>query len=228
VKKCSRCGEEKPLDEFHKLARSRDGLRCECKTCKAARYQKNREAILAQRAAWRAAHPEKIAARDAAYREAHPEKIAAYRAARRATAEGWATNALSGAKKRAKKRGVPCTITIELLLLLRARAIYCPALKRELKYGGGPLAPNSATLDCIDPALGYIPGNVVIMSFRANTIKQDATAEELRQVADFVKEITPLSRAKIAANSVSDEETVLDCPVAVWDTTRVSAKETTP
>jgi hypothetical protein len=191
---------------------------------KAAYYEENRKAILAQQAAYYEENRKAILAQKAAYDRAHKEEKAAYRA----TAEGWAKTTLKNAQQRAKKRGVPCTITVELLLRLRAPAIYCPALKLELKYGNGPRASNSASLDYIDPALGYIPGNVVIMSARANRIKNDATAEELQQVAAFVAAITPKSRAKIAANSVSDEEIVLDCPVAVWDTTRVSSKETTP
>jgi hypothetical protein len=194
---------------------------------KAAAYSRawraaNRAKIVAYRVAYRALNPKKFAAYEVARRAADPEKEAerqvTYRAANRAaiaaqsaayrnTPEGWAKGALCAAKNRAKKRGVPCTITVELLLRLRALSTYCPALKLELKYGNGKRASNSATLDCIDPALGYIPGNVVIMSFRANVIKQDASAAELRQVADFVAAIAPHSRAKIAANSVSSKET---------------------
>lgn len=33
TKQCSRCGEIKPLTEFHKCSANPDGLRCECKTC---------------------------------------------------------------------------------------------------------------------------------------------------------------------------------------------------
>jgi hypothetical protein len=135
---------------------------------------------------------------------------AARNASYRGTGEGWARQTLSKAKRRAEKRGVPCTITVELLLTLRARSTRCPALGLELKYADGPRAPNSASLDCIHPALGYIPGNVIVVSHRANTIKSDATAEELQRVADFVAAIAPKSRAKIAANSVSNEET--PCP----------------
>ena len=41
---------------------------------------------------------------------------------------------------------------------------------------------NYATLDRIDPTKGYTLGNVQILSFRANTIKGDATLEELKQI----------------------------------------------
>ena len=42
------------------------------------------------------------------------------------------------------------------------------------------------SLDRINPKLGYVKGNVQVISWRANNIKRDATAEELRLVADFV------------------------------------------
>lgn len=52
-KRCSRCGEEKPRDEFGKRARSSDGLKPWCRKCcseyETARYHANREEILAHR-----------------------------------------------------------------------------------------------------------------------------------------------------------------------------------
>ena len=34
-KSCSQCGEDKPLDEFHRNSTSRDGRRSNCKECSA-------------------------------------------------------------------------------------------------------------------------------------------------------------------------------------------------
>jgi len=34
MKVCSRCGQEKPLSDFHKDSRGKDGYRAECKACK--------------------------------------------------------------------------------------------------------------------------------------------------------------------------------------------------
>lgn len=62
---------------------------------------------------------------------------------------------------------------------------HCPLLGLELTYEncGTKVAPaNYATLDKIDPAKGYTKGNVQILSFRANTIKGDATLEELKLI----------------------------------------------
>ena len=63
---------------------------------------------------------------------------------------------------------------------------HCPLLGIELTYAAykGATCPiNYATLDKIDPAKGYVAGNVQILSHRANSIKNNATLEELKLIA---------------------------------------------
>jgi hypothetical protein len=36
---------------------------------------------------------------------------------------------------------------------------------------------------------GYVPGNITVMSFKANRIKNDSTAEELEAVARYVRSL---------------------------------------
>lgn len=38
TKKCSRCGEDKPLSEFYINRQARDGLTCYCKSCTSIRH----------------------------------------------------------------------------------------------------------------------------------------------------------------------------------------------
>jgi hypothetical protein len=61
------------------------------------------------------------------------------------------------------------------------KVTYCPLLGIELSYKKftGNTPDNYATLDRIDSSKGYEPGNIQIISFRANTLKGDATIEEL-------------------------------------------------
>ncbi len=42
---------------------------------------------------------------------------------------------------------------------------------------------NTATLDRIDNDIGYVVGNVAVISYRANTMKNDATLEEINGLA---------------------------------------------
>lgn len=67
---------------------------------------------------------------------------------------------------------------------------HCPVLGLELDYFAEYRQENSVSFDRIDPNKGYIKGNVVIMSWRANRIKNDGTAEEHRQIADYLDNIT--------------------------------------
>jgi hypothetical protein len=64
----------------------------------------------------------------------------------------------------------------------------CPAFGWQLVYQavGTPL-DNSASLDRIDSRLGYVPGNVWIISRKANRVKMDSTPYEMRMVADAVE-----------------------------------------
>ena len=65
---------------------------------------------------------------------------------------------------------------------------HCPILGLELDYYGitGKTVENSVSFDRIDSNKGYVSGNVRILSWRANRIKNDGTAEEHRKIADFL------------------------------------------
>ena len=46
------------------------------------------------------------------------------------------------------------------------------------------------------PELGYVPGNVRVISFRANTIKNNASMREIEQLLEWLRRVTPLSDEK--------------------------------
>jgi hypothetical protein len=88
------------------------------------------------------------------------------------------------AKVRAKKHGREFSITEADIMW----PTHCPVLGVELKYGGGlGQRRDVASLDRLDNTKGYVPGNVFVLSWRANCIKNDATAEELRAVATWIE-----------------------------------------
>lgn len=88
---------------------------------------------------------------------------------------------LSAAKSRAKRAGVPFDLSPEDVMIPN----YCPALGLKLERGRGYPTDSSPSLDRIRPSLGYVRGNVVVVSNRANRIKNNATINELRLLADF-------------------------------------------
>lgn len=63
---------------------------------------------------------------------------------------------------------------------------HCPILGLELDYFADKRQENSPSIDRIDSTKGYVSGNVAIVSWRANRIKNDGTAEEHRKIADWL------------------------------------------
>lgn len=99
----------------------------------------------------------------------------------------WAKNALKNAKVRASAAGVPCTVTREYLASIVPDV--CPVFGTPfILVGNGRVCMESATLDRKKPALGYVPGNVVVISQLANTIKSNASADEVARVAQWMFE----------------------------------------
>ena len=89
TKTCSKCGETKPLTEFHKQTGSKDGHRGHCKECQQAAYR-----------TWYEANKERRAASDKAWLEANKERKAAY-------IKSW--RAVNPGKMKAKQeRGIKC------------------------------------------------------------------------------------------------------------------------
>ena len=125
-----------------------------------SRFDNLREAPVAQ-------SPEKIKERKAIY-----------------TAKNKRAVLLGLARTRARRKGIEFNITEDDILWVT----HCPVLGIELDYGvRGKHRDNSPTLDRTNNKLGYAAGNVCVISFRANELKSNGTAEELRLVAKYMQ-----------------------------------------
>lgn len=84
-KVCRKCGLDKPLTAYHKKSGSSDGLRRECRSCRAAEkkayYEAHKAETLRQQKDYREANRESERERHARWRKANPEKVAAIQAA---------------------------------------------------------------------------------------------------------------------------------------------------
>jgi hypothetical protein len=89
---------------------------------------------------------------------------------------------LERVKYRAKNENLPFNLTRGDIFI----PTICPILGIQLVRSEGRLTQNSPSLDRIIPALGYVKGNVWVVSMKANTMKNSATVEELRQFARWV------------------------------------------
>ena len=87
---------------------------------------------------------------------------------------------LENARRRAKKKGLKCSITLDDITVPSV----CPLLGIKIHLGGdGIYNMNSPSLDRIDNAKGYVKGNVAVISLKANKLKSDLSLEELRTLS---------------------------------------------
>ena len=88
------------------------------------------------------------------------------------------------AKARAKAKGVPFEILVQDLPEIPD---ICPIMGFPLVLNNDNLRFDSPTLDRIIPSLGYVKGNIQIISWRANSLKSDATYLEIETLYLFWK-----------------------------------------
>jgi hypothetical protein len=93
----------------------------------------------------------------------------------------------SRAKKRSREKNVPFDIELSDINI----PTYCPVLGNILEIsncGRGP-GDNSPSLDRKDPKLGYVKGNIEVISFKANRIKSDAEILDLQKVLIYMEKM---------------------------------------
>ena len=180
MKICKKCNQN--LDEscFNKNKNKSDGLEIYCKECAKIKsrlaYERGREKYIARNKERYLENKEHILSTSKEYYErlksSKPEVLL-----------------LRSAKHRAKTSGVPIDITIEDILIPE----YCPILKIKLETSTGVASKNSPSIDKIIPELGYVKGNIQVISNLANTMKWNANFEELVNFAEWINlNIKPL------------------------------------
>lgn len=110
-------------------------------------------------------HKEEILAYQKEYRKNHPEYTL------------WIA-----AKNRSKKMGLDFNLKLEDIKI----PSHCPVLGIPIivKVGIGKY-DNAPSLDRIHGEKGYVRGNVLIVSWRANDVRGNATSKELQKVSEF-------------------------------------------
>lgn len=160
MKRCRYCKLEKELTEFHPNARTVSGYSARCLTClPAARVRDARDYATT-------AEQRKQYARN--YAATNPER-----------------RFLAGAQNNARMKRVPFALAVEDIIIPE----FCPVLGLRLQRGtgSGGRRAESPSLDRLLPELGYVLGNVQVVSWRANRLKNDATLFELEAIVRNVK-----------------------------------------
>ena len=175
VKVCPKCGIEKPLSEYSK-GNGKFGRRSICKECEhqiqnSPEYRERRRLRRAERRRTEPGYAEHEKRRNVLTILNNESSYKRFM--------------LRHAKKRAKARNLEFNITIDDFNIPKL----CPLLGIELylNVGNGRAFDNSPSLDRIDSSKGYIPGNVWVISTKANRIKSDATLEELEKITHNLK-----------------------------------------
>jgi hypothetical protein len=195
TKICKDCLVDQPVANFTRNKWLKDGLNNRCKPCdnahQMARINASPEDYKAKRLAYRNANREE-------YREysrrakanmllKDPRYPATSWANRRAKDPRtfWAKSVMAQVKVRCKKKGLP--YDIDWPYILSITPVVCPIFNLPLVFTGGRggFHADAPSVDRIIPAEGYVRGNVVVISLRANSIKRDATLEELQAITRF-------------------------------------------
>lgn len=200
IKYCPMCNSTKSEDEFSNDKANKDGKRSHCKACdkekkklyrlrnrekdraRCRKYNRERSLEISDyHKAYRAGHYEELVSKGFVYRAGRKELISSQSKEQRRTNPE--IHMFRGAKRRAKKLGVPFAIEKSDIVV----PCTCPVLGIPLTIGDGVLHDGSPTLDRLIPELGYVPENIAVISNRANRMKDDGTAEEHRLLADWIE-----------------------------------------
>lgn len=91
---------------------------------------------------------------------------------------------LRRAKSRAAKEGFDFNLTEDDITPLPE---VCPILGVRLRISEVAQDPCAYSIDRVENSKGYIRGNVAVMSYKANRLKNDGTAEEHEAIAAWMR-----------------------------------------
>lgn len=144
-----------------------------------AYYAKNKEKVKQQATQYYHDNKDKVLPTVRAYRDKNREVI--QEKGREYYRRKPVNRMLNRARARAKKYGLDFNLEESDIFI----PTHCPLLGIELFIAEGrkTVKDNSASLDRIDPSKGYVKGNILVISNKANTMKSNATPQELLKLA---------------------------------------------
>ena len=89
----------------------------------------------------------------------------------------------AASKDRSNKEGIPFDIELTDISI----PAICPVLgiPIDIRLGRGRRQPDSPSLDKFIPSKGYVKGNIQVISWRANWLKNNGTTEEWIKIAEW-------------------------------------------
>lgn len=188
AKTCSTCGKAYPATTkyFVKNKECRGGIASTCRECIRSYHRK-----------WKSENSEYKERRRQQYQDkVKPRNAEIYRQKRlRRPYHQRAALMRSGMIARSRERGIPFDadlFTVKYLTEWLMDEGNCPccgiAFDVQPKFDG---LKNDASpsVDRIQPARGYVQGNVALLCWRCNNLKRDATPDELQRVVDWMRSV---------------------------------------
>lgn len=202
MQKCGCCRRSLDESQFIKCDKFWDGQQIiktyyklcnDCRIKARAANNKRREAKNAQAKEHYQKYKDDIQKQNKEYRKKNKDKLREYEQSfeRRTFHKQWVKKKRAedpsrflfyAAKRRAKLKNIPFDISKEYVASLFPKDNKCPLLKIDLIVNSNKMEDNSPSLDRLYPNKGYIRDNIIIISYKANRIKNDATLEELKEL----------------------------------------------
>ena len=166
TKKCTKCGIEKYISEYNKRKLSKDGYNFWCKSCQSVESKEYR-------------NTKEVKERKSSF----VWKQNRHQVDKERNIRNPKIGLLAHARKRAKEKNIEFNITQNDVNIPK----FCPVLGIPIFIGDGKFHDGSPTIDRVDPTKGYIKGNVMVISWRANSLKKDCTVAEIDKVIDYME-----------------------------------------
>ena len=164
LKHCNNCSMDKPITEFGNRKTGKDGINSICKACigiKDKGYSKKRYRK----------HRDAIIAATTIWRLEHPNQ-----------------RLLATSKARAKRQGTTFSISlVDIVIPDTCPVLGIPIVLATGKGKPGGASAGSPSIDRVDNTKGYVSGNVQVISYRSNTLKRDASIEEVRSILRYME-----------------------------------------
>jgi hypothetical protein len=157
MKECNRCKVTKNLELFDNSKHSKDGKYSICKTCKRESYR-----------VWYEENPNKVKVNEENRNKRRRVNVK--------------ETMFERVRRRCLRTGVEFSIEIDDIIV----PTHCPVFGFKLEPSSKGPAANSPSLDRIDPKLGYIKGNVQVISHLANSMKNNASHDQLVLFAKWI------------------------------------------
>lgn len=169
-KLCTLCMEHLTPESFACSVNSPDGRYYSCRSCTRIRNEERKDRIGIKNSRLYQKNREQYLRQSIVYAQKNPEKMLH-----------------SFARNRARKLNVPFDLAPEDIVI----PVSCPCLGITLGSNlgvKGRAKPESPNIDRIIPALGYVRGNVQVISHKANVMKGNHSIEDLKRFARWILE----------------------------------------